>query len=222
MTDDQLPLKQLDTSTANELAETILLQKDMQSSLEAMKLLFKRYSNAQSGKKIIIAQSLFRDAVVQFVGCFDETAKYALSVDDVYEKTDGGVEYFLWIKDIRDAFAAHKFGPLRQCVVGVLVDASGTKVLGPGELFHIYMGPQKDHGPALLKFMEIAADYLNEKVKNLKAQMLEETQNMPPEEIAALPIASLHGVGPSEIRKSRPKFQKSRSENPPDKKQSSS
>lgn len=46
----------------------------------------------------------------------------------MFAQVEGGAEHIGWLKDIRDSYAAHKFGTLRQCVAGVVVDAAGAAV----------------------------------------------------------------------------------------------
>lgn len=214
----QQPLKRLNTATANELAELILLQHDIGSCLNAMKLWSERFANrdSMSQEEQTIAQSLFRDAIVQFIGCFDRTAKYRLFPDDVYQDIDGGIEYYNWLKDIRDAYAAHKFGPLRQCVVGVFLDTTGTKALTVGDLVHIYMGPADNGGPMIFNFIRIASRHLDEKIEKLQKEMLLEVQGMSPEALSALPNARTHGVDPGDVRQSRAEFDRSVSGTPSD------
>jgi hypothetical protein len=113
------PLKELKFAEAKELAELLLLQHDVQASIAAMEIWGAKYAEKElSGEDTIIAAALFRDAIVQFMGCFDTSAQFKLRQDVVYAGVDGGPEYFQWLKDIRDAYAAHKFGRLRQAVVG--------------------------------------------------------------------------------------------------------
>jgi hypothetical protein len=113
-------LRKLNTPLAHEVAEHVLLQEDMKSSLDAMRLWSEKYAERLPGtEEGIIGKSLFRDAIIQFVGCFDKSAKYPLSPDDVYGPTNN-LPLFEWFKNMRDAYAAHKFGAQRQCIAGVM------------------------------------------------------------------------------------------------------
>ena len=131
----------------------------------------------------------------------------------MYGKVDGGMEYFQWLKDIRDAYAAHKFGALRECVVGVIVDPSSSKMLGIGDLVKIYMGPADKEGRhMMLSFMQIAVAHVDNLVKDNKARLIEEAKNLSPAELKALPVGRVHGVGSGEVRMTRTKLQKARDE----------
>lgn len=64
----EAPLKALDTPLAKEYAENLILQQDMRNSLETMALWQEKYAAATEPEARIIAKSLFRGAIVQFVG----------------------------------------------------------------------------------------------------------------------------------------------------------
>jgi len=202
-------LKALSFPLAVELAEATLLRQDMRASLSAMKLWCEKYSKLEKPtlEEMTIRQSLFRDAIVQFIGCFDKTAPFSLSKDEVYKGTDGGAEYFQWLKDIRDAYAAHKFGPLRQCAVGVFVDLPESGQITIGDLISIYAGPTEERNNLdLISFMGVAANYLDSAVTALQEKLLTAAKATPIVELRALPNARAHGVNPEDIRLSREKF----------------
>lgn len=205
------PLKQLkDDQLSIEIAECMLLLQDLQSSMDAIRIWHARYAGEESSSEDrIIGMSLFRDAVVQFVGCFDKSAKFSLKPEDVYRKENGGRNYFQWLQDIRDAYAAHKFGALRQMVVGVLVDPD-KGVIGVGNIGGIYTGPIKTAGPEMLAFMSVAKKYLEAKIQSLTEKLLQSTQSMSLEQLNSLGTAKTYGVDPQEVRLSRPAFQRVR------------
>lgn len=211
---EKAPLRQLDTPFAKELAETLLLQHDMQESLKTIKLWHEKYAEKEPGsEERTIGASLFRDVVVQFVGCFDKTAKFPLSSDEIYGKLDGGPAFFQWFQDCRDAYAAHKFGAQRQCVVGV-ISIPGQDI-GIGNLNAVYKGAKTEDGPKLIEFMKLAATHLDKKVESLQQKALEAAKAMSAEQINALPVARVYGVDPSEIGMSRQALQKARLKNAP-------
>ena len=202
-------LRKLDTPLATELAENILLLGDIQSSLAAMKLCHEKYAERDSStEEGIIGKSLFRDAVVQFVGCFDKTAKFPLSVQEVYSdpKWSG---LFQWFQDMRDAYAAHKFGAQRQCIVGVLFDSK--QGVGFGYLRATYKGQLKSDGPNLISFMEVAQVFLGTKIAQLEQRLIEVVRILTPDQINALEIAKAHTLAQDEVRLSRPALQRTRS-----------
>jgi hypothetical protein len=133
-------------------------------------------------------------------------------VEDVYGTHAATIPSFQWVQDIRDAYAAHKFGAQRQCVVGVIQDPIAG--IGIGQLFALYQGQVKSDGPQIIAFMQATAAYLDQKAERLKADLLDEVQKMTPEQIQSLPIGTIRGLHPSEARMSRNALQKAPSKVP--------
>lgn len=208
------PLRQIDSPAAKELAETILIQTDIRFAISAIGIWQRMASEMKEGEdSTVICQALFRDAIVQFIGCFEEKPKHTLVRDQVYSENNGGHEYFKWLQDMRDAYAAHKFGALRQSSAGVVVEDG--KAISHGFLQSIYLGPDVQGAPQLLHFMQIAADFVAVKIKTLEQRMLEEVRLMTAEQLEALPIIRMHGVDPVDVRKTRADLQRSKTGKPP-------
>lgn len=199
-------LKEIKSPLATELAEYQVLIKDLVAAYAALDLWFNKYASLRGGtaEDTLISQALFRDSIVMFVGCFDKTAPLSLPVSDIY-KTQNERDYFQWLLDMRDAYAAHKFGALRQCVVGVFVDDAGN-VLGAGHNDRIWAGPRAAAKTEMLMFMGAAFRYTERKILDLSRQLTETAKALTPAELAALNVAKTHAVEPHEIRLSRRKF----------------
>lgn len=202
-------LKALETPLAHELAETLLHQVDMRSSIAAIKLWHEKFASSDNDETRLIGQSLFRDAIIMFVGCFDKTSEFPLDANEIYGKDPNGLASFQWFKDIRDAYAAHKFGAQRQCVVGVITHPE-TGEVGFGNLFARYVGQNKEDGPQLQGFMQTAEKHLDQRVTELQQKLLAFIQAMTPEQIAALKEASVHTLEQSEARLTRSGIRRAR------------
>jgi hypothetical protein len=210
-----IPVKALNTPLAREFAEALLVQHDMRLSLEAMKLWGEKYAGADPEKDkegSIICGSLFRDAVIQFVGCFDESAKFHLSAEAIYGHDPNGLSSFQWFKDTRDAYAAHKFGAQRQCVVGAVLEPSGKRSLT--KHLSVYRGQTKEDAPILLGFMRTASKHLDQLVNALAEKVADAVRKMTPEEYARLEDGALYGLEQHEARLSRQALQRARSGQP--------
>jgi hypothetical protein len=194
-------LKALETPLAKQYAENLLLQKDMKDSLAAMEVWQRRFASSADPEERLIGASLFRDAIVQFVGCFDKTAVFPLSAEAIYGHDPNGMTSFQWFKDTRDAFAGHKFGAQRQCKVGVVLNTEGEK--GIGHLLANYRGQQKEDGDQLRAFMQTAANHLDAHVEALRKRLADEIQKLSADEIAALKEASARTLKMSEARFTR-------------------
>jgi hypothetical protein len=203
------PLRKLDTPLAQELADLLLHQHDLKSSMAALRLWQEKYAEQDSATEAgIIGKSLFRDSIVQFVGCFDKGAKFRLAADEIYKSADD-LALFQWFQDVRDSYAAHKFGAQRQCVVGVVWHPQHG--VGAGNLMATYKGQLRSDGPMLITLMQTAETFLDRKVERLRGELLESAQKMTREEIEALPLAQTHTLAPNEARMSRRKLQSVRS-----------
>jgi hypothetical protein len=65
-------VKALDTPLAKEYAENLLLRNDVRECLAAMECWERRFASKSDPEDRLIGASLFRDAITQFVGCFDK------------------------------------------------------------------------------------------------------------------------------------------------------
>jgi hypothetical protein len=207
-----LPMRELNTQAAKELAEYILLQSDLKTALSMMALYFDKYAGAKDipEQEQDLVLSIFRDAITNFIACFDpiKGAKgIHLDRDVIYGKTNGGLEFFAWMKDIRDSYAAHRFGPHRQCLVGVILGSDG-KVIGTGHMKMIYSGPIADAKGEMLSFISIAGKYVDSKIRELGEMVVKEANLLTAEQLAALPVAQIRAPDPGDIRTSRAAFQR--------------
>jgi len=114
----------------------------------------------------VVADSLFRDAIVQFVGCFDRGAEHPVDEKVVFSQVERGAEYIAWLKDIRDSYAAHRFGTLRQCVAGVMIDKAGA-IVGVGHIAQQGYPFGKEEEEQMLRCMSVVGTHLEAKVKDL-------------------------------------------------------
>jgi hypothetical protein len=154
---------------------------------------------------MLISLSLFRDAIVQFIGCFDKSAKAHLDAYQISDDNGRGLKFFEWMKDIRDSYAAHKFGPLRQCITGVQIDEKGN-IVQPLYSHQIYSGPARDSRKELLNIVYRAGIHTQSKVNSLVSQLEEYARGLDKKELLALKAARLREVEPHQFRSSREKF----------------
>lgn len=209
--DHQAALK-LDTPLAKELAEMLLVGQDLQFSIHAMEVWSKEFSDSEkfkSREEEVIRFSLFRDSVVQFVGCFDKSAPFYLKWDEIYQEGDGGHTFFKWMKDVRDAYAAHRFGALRQAAVGATYDAQ-TDARGIGHFTFVYSGPKPEFAKQLLPFTMRAAKHIEARIRTGLLQIGKQVDAMSAKELLALEKIQFHGISAEEIRMTRAAVQKSR------------
>src|SRR4051812_44117392 len=211
---DPTPYRALNIPEAVELAEAALVRHDLRSSFLALKLWAEKFHPIQntSPEEKTIGLSLFRDAIVTFVACFDANHRFQIPINEVYRKVDGGLEFFKWLEDMRSAYEAHRFGKLRQAAIGVLLDHNTNDIVHMRPLSSIYYGPPPDEAQQILSFMSLAGQWLDSKIKDLQQKCNDGAQALTSEQLCALGPVRFHGVDPSDVRKQRPgpKKQKSR------------
>jgi len=138
------------------------------------------------------------------VGCFDRTAPYRLNAEEIYSPETGGLAFMQYLRDLRDAFAAHRFGPLRQSHVGVLMPGDGTIGL---RYFDRLTFPPPDNAEGI-RFIGAALQHVEAKLAAATAQLEEVVQELDPDAVDKLPELLVPDVGVGDIRMTRKAFLK--------------
>lgn len=202
------PLLVCDTGlpVARELAETLLIQKDIANSLASLKIWVEEYSpdGEPDDHTRAVRGSLFRDAIAQFVSCFDGPHNaFPLVVETVFPNVEGIGPYFRWLRDLRNSYTAHRHGAARQCIVGAVVDPASGKYLGRNVGFAIYAGPSKEGHAGLLSIVSMALRYVEERIALLETQFDAEASAIASADLLKLPPAVVQPQGPTSMGKSR-------------------
>ena len=210
-------LRELDFPAARLLAELNLTRHTANEAMKTLALLYERYSldeGAETGpNRDIIAGCLFRDSIVQFVGCFGKAKKGQLT-DEIYAAESGGLEYLQWLRDLRNSYAAHAHGPQRQSSVSALPDRQpGEDVIHFG--LQIYQGPERDALPDMIEFIRVGIAALDEQIKTVTANVIAQINLMPPEAIKRLPAATFTAPHPGQLNISRSAFRSTLAGSPP-------
>lgn len=199
-------MRRLDHPATDAMGELLLLQYDIRCSIDAIGLWYHKYAGKTNPprEEEVIGNALFRDAVVQFIGCFDKKGLRAHSLDEkkIYGPHDGTLDYFHWLFEMRNAYAAHKYGAYRQCSVGVFIDPkTGTH----GVSFHpqFWATPAKEGGPDLINFMFLTLQHVDATIDELQKVLLAEAKNLTEEQFKALPIAKNFILPPGQEAMSR-------------------
>ena len=107
-----------------------------------------------------VAVSVFRDAVISFISCFDKQLPVHLDPTEAFGELDGALEYFTWLEDMRNTWVAHRSGPYRVCVAAIVIDEQTGDLQGLGHLSHFYRGPKPEAADDLIRVMVAALNYL--------------------------------------------------------------
>lgn len=196
--------KELKGAKAELMAELALIHNDLTACTRQLRLLRDEITvDAGAVEETVIRDALFRDSINLFVGCFE---KRGLDVETVFGSDDGGVEFFRWAKDVRDSYAAHRFGPARQAVAAVFVDPNTGLAVGVGPFHMQWTAPDGETLDQLLRAVAIAGRYAAQRGSDLNDELLGETTAMTAADLAALPPARLHVPGSEELRMGRASF----------------
>ena len=196
------PIRRLDTPEAREYAEWCLLVLDLERCLRVTRL----WKDLDKDRDTEVAASLFRDAVVSFMACFDKSNAISLDPEALYRPYEGGVQYFQWLSAIRDTWIAHRHGASRQTSAAIVVDQNSGDYLGLGSLLMAYSRPVLEGADNLIKFVSVALT--EAKARRSEAQAVVELQarSLTPNQRLRLPIANAKAPTGGALRLGRKKF----------------
>lgn len=152
-----------------------------------------------------VATSLFRDIVVTLISCFDTSVQVSLDPVELYGGIEGGIEFFNWLKGLRDSWVAHRHGPARQCQVGCVVDKDGN-ILGGGFIESQWVFPREDGADDILAFIDVAGRAAEERAKNAEEAALGKFRSLPAYALKKLPTAKVTVPDPTDHRQGRRRF----------------
>lgn len=204
MSTDATPLRKLETPNALLLAEFLLFESDLDECINAIYL---RETMAGEGDKAdVVGRALFTHAIVRFISCFDKYHRHPLDQKVIYGADDGGLEYYQYLLDLRDSFLAHRFGPLRQCHVGVFLQPHPPGSRAVGNCIMMSVGIDRSEAHMVGCFIMKALTWVRSEIARVTALIEAEVEMMDADEIEKLPMARLYGVSNSEMRTGREKF----------------
>lgn len=193
------------TPEALELAEYILIAGDLDASLIGIRAVRTSIGAIASKEALAICEAIFRDAIVQFVGCFDIPKQPCLSSEAVFGANATTAESFRFMKDLRDTYAAHRFGPQRQCfiIVREREDGSGHEV---GNYRVSFSMPHDDVLPEYERMVRIAQRAIQKKIAAASSIVEQQVRDLGAEGVAKLPPVRVKVPEHHELRMSRRSF----------------
>lgn len=200
--DQGRPVRRLDTPEAREYAEWCLLVQDLERCLRVARL----WKEKDEAGDVDVAVSLFRDAVVSLISCFEKPNTVSLDAQALYGRYDGGVEYYQWLSTIRDTWVAHRHGTSRQTSAAIVVDENSGDFLGAGNMLMTYSRPVLAGTDDFIMFVSIAT--AEAKARQGEAQLVVERQakSLTPSQRLRLPIANVKSATGGALRIGRRKF----------------
>lgn len=198
----------LKTANGIQYAEWVLLVNDLQRCLELVGLWRQLLSlDEKTPRDTRLAESLFRDAVVSFVSCFDKDKGHVcLDAQSLYGSVDGALAAFQWFYTVRNQSIAHRYGPHRLAHTTVIIDEDTGELLGDGATVYAMYQPSTDGSNALGALIQIALKHANTQVEDLSVQCKAEMKAMYPSERRRLGVASYRVPDESSLRLGRRKY----------------
>ena len=204
----QAALRALKTANGIRLAEWALLVTDLQRCLELVDLWGQLLSlHEKTPRDTRLAESLFRDAVVSFVSCFDKDKSHVhLDEQSLYGSIDGALAAFQWFCDVRNQSIAHRYGPHRMAHTMVFVDEDTGEIFGDGlGVFAMYQ-PTTGGVDALTTLIQVALNHANAQAEELGVRCKTEMEEMFPSERRRLEVASYQVPDERSLRLGRRKY----------------
>ena len=201
-------LRALRTANGTEHAEWVLLVVDLQRCLELVEH-WKHLESVEdkTPRDRRLAESLFRDAVVSFVSCFDkDKGRVFLDEELLYGSIDGAPAAFRWFHDVRNQSIAHRYGPYRMAHTTVIVDEHDGGLLGAGTSTYTMYQPTTGVD-VLASLIQVALQDANTRVEELRERCLAEIKAMHPSERRRLEVASYRVPDERSLRLGRRKYQ---------------
>lgn len=198
----------VNSPTARLYSEWALLVHDLEYALSKARLWKEIATTESRGESPSgVSVSLFRDAVISFVSCFDKQLPVRLDCSAALGSLDGALEYFSWLQDMRNTWVAHRSGPHRLCVAAIVIDELTGDVQGLGHLSHMYLGPKPEAADDLVGVMEAALHYARGEQRTHERHLRSDLEKLNKHERLNLPHANTTIPGPTDIRGGRRKFQ---------------
>lgn len=186
-----LTSRRLNHPETEALEEAYLIQHDIRGCIDAIQIWYCDYASIPDPdrKQNAIGGALFRDAIVQFISCFDNSnKKYRLDESELYGDDPAKMAGFKWMLDVRNAYAAHRHGAFRQCCILAFRDIE-KDLSGLGPLVNFYRWPEPSGYAGMLHLMSIALQHIDAKVQRLHDKLFAVVKALTKEEFEAMPVA---------------------------------
>lgn len=127
----KLDTKEWRSDLAIKYAEMSLTVSELKECRSAVELYFKIYSADPDETTVIQMNALYRSSIIQFIGCFGK-GRFDLNARLIFSEAGNELAYYYRLKDLRDSYAAHRQGALRQSSMLVFSHPVSKAVQGIG------------------------------------------------------------------------------------------
>lgn len=167
-------LKVINTKNSEKAAEYKIIATNLTTAADILRVAKSLHKSTDDYETI--KMSLIKDAILQFLSCFENKGPVNLCKTALYSSNPEQV-LFSDLKALRDTWIAHKDGPLRLCEIITIIDPTTGDIVEVGS---IHTSPQSIDReiPNLEKLIFPALTFAQQKYE----EMIEVTKN----EISAL------------------------------------
>ena len=205
----QTAARALKTTNGTQHAEWVLLVYDLRRCLELVELWGHLQSlEERTPRDTRLAESLFRDAVVSFVSCFDKDNGHVyLDEQSLYGSIDGALAAFQWFYNVRNKSIAHRYGPHRLAHTVVIIDEHTGELLGDGVNVYAIYQPSTGGADELTTLIQVAIMHARGQVEDLRVECKAEMEAMYPSERRRLDLAGYRVPDARSLRLGRRKYE---------------
>lgn len=220
-------LKALTGQLVHDVEEMHIIKDDLDNCWRNLTLYYEQYFDVETNpedSRFVIKTSLFRDAVTLFCACFsiNPAERIKLVANEIYGHLDEGWKsYYQYIRDLRDSYAAHNFGPVRQCQVFAIMEWNDAKdrvrFVGTGHRIPRFAGLPKGEKDRLLAFIGLARDAIVARLNSAREELDAQLLKIGPDALFQYPdLEDPEYPKSNEVRIPRDRFLKSRKPKPRD------
>jgi hypothetical protein len=181
----RLPIAELTTENAQLLADCTSIDNDLAFCMRCCERLSQF---VQSGHQdMVLQRSLWTSALVAYARCFASGVRYGLT-PEIFSKHEGKllVEAHKYFIEVRNKHVAHSVNPFEQIKVGVALSPTSSdkrQIEGIQTLVGIQLHGGLEEIEQLRMLTRIALEWTTAAGKVLHAQVLEEAQSIPIDEL---------------------------------------
>ncbi len=210
---NDFPAKALETETSAELAHLQVNRTCLVEAIRAFQTYFNRWRSGEPADETegTIRLALFRDGLVQSMACFNKNPakrREFLIPAEAFDGIEGWEEFYAWMLDLRNCYAAHNVGAKRNSQPVVLIDPRTDEVVGVGSFDVHYQGESLEAEGSIAAFCNTALKHVNARIKEAQARLWAEASALSREERQALPVARNVVPGRNDITTGRDRYRK--------------
>ncbi|WP_138505515.1 hypothetical protein [Nostoc sp. PA-18-2419] len=102
---------------ARRLADLGLHRTDLEFAADCLEAI-----NTAPNEPLVMRQSLWRSAIIYYIKCFGDNARFQLNSSKIYKGDDQAQEVFTYFKTLRNKHLVHDENSYAQCIPGAILN----------------------------------------------------------------------------------------------------